>query len=112
MQSNCDPMFYEIIELTIDAFDGEAMPPLIFDLYDMDFGMLGDNTDFMGRAVLFEKDIEMIEIEEGEDDDDFKPPNPKWHDFKYAQDAPPEGKILLSFVKMKEFDAKWTKKVD
>lgn len=34
MESNCDPMFYEILDLTIDALADEAMPPFILDVYD------------------------------------------------------------------------------
>ena len=34
MEKNCDPMFYEILDITIDATDGEPLPPFIFDVYD------------------------------------------------------------------------------
>ena len=55
----------------------------------------------------------MLEIDTGEDDEEgFKPPDPIWHDIRVAPGADPSGKILLSFVKFREFDSTWAKKVD
>lgn len=36
IENNCDPMFYEVFELTLDKSKGEEIPPFIFDVYDID----------------------------------------------------------------------------
>lgn len=112
MEKNCDPMFYEILELTIDAMPGEAFPPFIIDIYDQDKNTFSANSfDFMGRSLFFEEDCAMLTIDEGDDDEPgFKPPNPKWHKIRVSPGADPSGEVLLSFVKFKEFDYTWAKK--
>ena len=112
MEKNCDPMFYEILDITIDATDGEPLPPFIFDVYDQDKNTFtSDSFDYMGRALFFEEDAAIVTIAEGEDkDENFKPPDPKWHDVRVSQDAEPQGKIMLSFVKCEEFDQNWAQK--
>ena len=111
MEKNCDPMFYEIVDITIDATQDEPLPPFIFDVYDEDKQMISSPSyDFMGRALFFPtpEECAIVEIDEGEDAAaGFKPPDPIWHDLRVSQDAPPQGKILLSFVKCKEYDMKW-----
>ena len=112
MEKNCDPMFYEILELTIDAMPGEKFPPFIIDIYDQDKNTFSANTfDFMGRSLFFEDECSMAVIDEGEDNEEgFKPPDPKWHKIRVSPGADPSGEVLLSFVKFKEFDYTWAKK--
>ena len=100
MEKNCDPMFYQVLELTIDATINEPLPPFIFDVYDKDSHTLGSDTfDYMGRCLFFMEDASLVVIDEREDaNEDFKIPEPKWHDLKYSQDSPPQGKILISIV--------------
>ena len=53
VENNCDPMFYELLELKIDYVKGEPLPPFIFDVYDVDKKIIGSDTwDFMGRCVV------------------------------------------------------------
>lgn len=86
MEKNCDPMFYQVLELTIDAAKDEPLPPFIFDVYDKDSHTLsGDTFDYMGRCLFFKEDASLVEIDEREDgNEDFKIPEPKWHDIKYS----------------------------
>lgn len=102
--SNCDPMFYEILELDIDFTPGQPLPPFIIDIYDVDQGLMGKSFDYLGRALLFEKDVSIMTIGAAEDKQYLKPPDPKWHDIRYSQESPPCGKILVSFVRTEDFD--------
>ena len=53
IENNCDPMFYEVIDLKIDYYDVEEFPPFIFDVYDSDKAfMTKDTRDYLGRAVI------------------------------------------------------------
>ena len=53
VENNCDPMFYELLELKIDYVKGEPLPPFIFDIYDIDKKIIGSDTrDYMGRCVV------------------------------------------------------------
>jgi hypothetical protein len=53
IENNCDPMFYEAIEINMDYIEGEDYPPFIFDVYDIDKNFLtSDARDYIGRAVI------------------------------------------------------------
>ena len=53
VENNCDPMFYELLELKIDYVKGEPLPPFIFDIYDIDKKIIGSDTrDYMGHCVV------------------------------------------------------------
>ena len=53
VENNCDPMFYQLLELKIDYVKDEPLPPFIFDIYDIDKKIIGSDTrDYMGRCVV------------------------------------------------------------
>ena len=53
VEDNCDPMYYEILELKIDYIRGEPLPPFIFDVYDIDKKFVGaEDRDYIGRCVV------------------------------------------------------------
>lgn len=45
---NCNPMFFETLELLIETNEVKDMPPFVFDVYDHD--TLGD--DFISRSLI------------------------------------------------------------
>ena len=110
IENNCDPMFYEVIELTIDYFDGEEFPPFIFDVYDVDKAFITKDTrDYLGRAVIQLKDSSYKTVDKMTDSEDLKPDVPKWHPIRYAAGMPASGEILVSFLFCVEFDHKLEK---
>lgn len=80
-----NPLFYEAIELVIEANSIEEMPPFILDVYDYD--QFGD--DFITRC--------QIEIEDAAYSEDDEIKRPKWHKCRLKEGAPPCGEILVSF---------------
>ena len=85
VEDTCDPMFYELLELSIDSTKGEPLPPFIFDVYDRDVKMFGsDNWDFLGRALIHLDDCAYIKVTEETDSVDLRPPHPKWHDIRFS----------------------------
>ena len=58
IEDNCDPMFYQLLELKIDYTRGEPLPPFIFDVYDVDKNIIkSDDRDYMGRCVINIEDV-------------------------------------------------------
>lgn len=47
---NCNPIFYETIDLTFEAESIEEIPPIIMDIYDSD-GVL-DSDDYISRCMI------------------------------------------------------------
>jgi len=65
IENNCDPMFYQVLEIKIDYVKDEPLPPFIFDIYDVDKKFIGDDTyDYIGRCVVHEKDCAYLHITE------------------------------------------------
>lgn len=74
IENNCDPMFYEVFEINLDFEKGENLPPLIFDVYDIDSALIGSpNRDYMGRAVIDLEKSSHKHITEATDSVDLKP---------------------------------------
>ena len=108
IENNCDPMFYELVELKIDYTKGEDLPPFILDVYDVDKKMVGsDDYDYLGRCVVTLDQCAHKYISEDTDSVDLRPEIPKWHPIRYSTDSPKSGEILLSFIITEEFDHAW-----
>ena len=108
VENNCDPMFYELLELKIDYTKGEDLPPFILDVYDVDKKFIGDNDmDYLGRCVIDLKDAAHKTVSEATDTVDLKPEIPKWHPIRFDVDSPKCGEILVSFIITEEFDHDW-----
>lgn len=89
IENNCDPMFYELLELNIDFNKDEDLPPFIFDVYDIDATLIGkDDRDYLGRAVINLSEAAHKHINEDNDTVDLKPVVPKWHPIRYAAGHP------------------------
>lgn len=112
IEDNCDPMFYQLLELKIDYTTGEPLPPFIFDVYDVDKNVVkSDSRDFLGRCVVDISDVAKKyvcekksteetdqggdtarknpnEIHYEQDSVDLKPAIPKWHPIRYAPGSP------------------------
>jgi hypothetical protein len=82
-----NPLFYETIEVSIEANTVETMPPFILDIYDWDMGPMED--DFLSRCL--------IPISEAAYSTDNVIPRPKWHLCRLNPNSPPCGEILVSF---------------
>lgn len=87
IEDNCNPIFYETVDLNFEAETKADLPPMVFDVFDSD-GML-DGDDFITRSI--------INLEEAHTAEDEKVPKPKWHDCKLNAKAPKEGELLVSF---------------
>ena len=108
IENNCDPMFYQLLELKIDYFKGEPMPPFIFDIYDVDKAFVGeDTTDYIGRCIVHPHEAAYAMITEDEDTLDTRPPVPKWHPVKYSSGSKQSGQILVSFIQPETDDHVW-----
>ena len=108
IENNCDPMFYQLLEIKIDYVKDEPLPPFIFDIYDVDKKFIGEDTrDYIGRCVVKAEDCAYLNITEETDSVDLRPPIPKWHPIKYSQDSAKAGEILVSFIQPKDFDHEW-----
>jgi Ca2+-dependent lipid-binding protein len=70
VEDNCNPLFYECIELDYEVTnydDLNSYPPFIFDIFDHDDDLFDSTPDFMCRcivepedcAILMEKDFEL-----------------------------------------------------
>lgn len=70
-------------------------PPLILNFFDTDVGIFDSEDDYMGRAVIFLKDINELS-----NDDTI--PTPEWYPVKYSMDDPWDfesgAAILCSFA--------------
>ena len=77
IENNCDPMFYEVMELNIDFVKGEDLPPFIFDVYDIDATLIGEaDRDYIGRAVINLEESSHKHINEDNDTVDLRPEVP------------------------------------
>ena len=96
-----NPIFYCTKDVEVEFDNVEDAPPIILDLIDLDFGLI-QTEDFIGRAVVFLKDIKFSE------DDNI--PKPQWFPVTPRLGDPwdPENgpQLLASFAK------KDTSKVD
>lgn len=85
IEDNNNPLFYETLELTMEASTIEDLPPFILDVYDKD----SFSSDFIARSV-----IPITEAAYNRDDEICEP---KWHKCKMTPQSPPQGEILVSF---------------
>lgn len=111
IMENCDPMFYEVVELSVDTIKNEDYPPFLFDVYDLDQNIFSKSRDYIGRAIVNvdkeSDDPNCFEVTEENDKENLKPPVPKWYPIRYSQDSPVAGKILMSFIECRDDDFKW-----
>ena len=121
IEDNCDPMYYQTLELVIDYQPREQLPPFIFDVYDVDKSTNKSNDrDYIGRCIVNLEDASKKYVCESYTDRrapgeiayeletvDMKPEAPKWHSIRYAPGSPECGQILVSFAIAKEFDHDW-----
>lgn len=99
VENNCDPMFYQLVEIKLDFFKGEPLPPFVFDIYDVDKAFVGEDTrDYIGRCVVHQSECAYAHVTEDSDSVDLRPPVPKWHPVKYSSGSAKSGEILLSFI--------------
>lgn len=92
-------MFYECIELAIDAPSVDTMPPFVLDVYDDDPNLFLDNDiDYLGRALIQITDCSKLVVDSRLTLDDDNPPRPRWHPFRYQNGGAPCGEVLASFV--------------
>jgi hypothetical protein len=73
---NNNPLFYECLELEVEATKLEEMPPFILDIYDHDTL----KNDFICRTI--------ITIDEAVFCRDDTVPEPKWHPCRLKPSAP------------------------
>jgi hypothetical protein len=78
----------------------EDSPPIILNFFDTDIGWLDSDDDYMGRSVIYFRDI----IDLSEDD---RIPKPEWYPVKFKLDDPWEietGAALLASFALVPFD--------
>ena len=83
-----NPLFYETIELQVEANSETELPPFVLDVYDKDFNPL-DGDDYICRALIYKEEAAFSEND--------TVPRPKWHPCRLKQGAPECGEILISF---------------
>jgi hypothetical protein len=81
-------LFYETLELMYESNSIEEMPPIVFDVFDKDFGPL-DGDDFISRAL--------IPISEASYSEKDEVPKPKWYPCRVKHGGPVCGEVLASF---------------
>ena len=82
-------MFYELLELKLDFNDPNELPPFIFDVYDVDKKIFGDeDLDYIGRATVYIPPEELMVITEDDDSVNLKPKIPKWYPIRYETGSP------------------------
>jgi len=92
IQDNCNPLFYEALDLIFEADNNDELPPFIIDAYDEDEASLGKNTsDYLSRAM-----IEFTDIGDAYSESDAIPV-PKWFPLRFKQAGPMSGEVLVSF---------------
>ena len=60
VEDNLNPIFMETKDVAIDFNDGENYldaPPCIMDIMDADEGYISASADFLGRCLIYLKDI-------------------------------------------------------
>jgi hypothetical protein len=67
-----NPIFFEALELYYDYEELAHAPPVVFNIWDKDEMLDGD--DFLGRCVVYLHDAAIS------NDDTI--PEPRWHDIK------------------------------
>ena len=63
VEDNCNPLFYDTLELEYEVNDPEnleSFPPFIFDVYDHDDGLFDSEPDYLGRAIVEPEDCAII----------------------------------------------------
>lgn len=114
VEDNCNPLFYECVELEYEVTnyeDLESYPPFIFDLFDHDDDLFKSTPDFLCRCIVEPEDCAILM------EDDFKtckthkqencemcaskneeiPKVPRWHPCYFSPGGPQCGELLVSF---------------
>ncbi len=92
IDDNLNPLFYETLELDIEAESADLLPPFILDVWDKDFGSEGD---FLARCMIPIQDSAHVFDKKKKTTE--KPPRPQWHGCKLSPGSPDCGQILVSF---------------
>lgn len=61
IEDNTNPIFMECKDIGIDFLDDKKFtdaPPVVLDVLDSDEGMISTTADFLGRAIIYLRDIE------------------------------------------------------
>lgn len=101
IEDNCNPLFYEVLELDYevrDINDLESYPPFILDVYDEDQELLDSSDDYLARAIIEPEDCNIIQQKDFENDRNKEiPDTPRWHPLHFLPGEPKSGEILISF---------------
>ena len=102
IEDNMNPLFYEALELTIEASSIDELPPIIIDCMDYDDALVGKGDwDFLARAIIPCVDgkgerIYSNEADNAENNDDIR--RPKWYEMRTGKNMPKSGEVLASFA--------------
>ena len=53
-----NPLFYEVKEINMEFNDINRAPPVVLNVLDTDEGIISNDDDYIGRAVIFLKEIQ------------------------------------------------------
>lgn len=79
IEDSLNPIYFETVELLYDMADIENAPPIVFNIWDRDSGIV-DSDDYLGRSVIY-LDEAASNLEDDEQDEktrDNKVPKPRW----------------------------------
>jgi hypothetical protein len=87
IEDSLNPIYLETIEMLYDMADLDTAPPIVFNIWDQDEGIV-ESDDYLGRAVIKLKDASSNLSEHGVEDDIYcnSIPKPKWHDIRIGFD--------------------------
>jgi|APSaa5957512535_1039671.scaffolds.fasta_scaffold53033_4 hypothetical protein len=90
-----NPLYYETKEFLSEFNEVKEAPPIMLIFFDTDIGWFESSDDYMGRAVIYLKDVEDLST-------DDRIPVPKWYPVKLgfndAHDAENGPRVLASFA--------------
>lgn len=100
IEDSLNPIYFETHEMIYDMDSLENSPPIVFNLWDLDAGVINNSADYLGRAVIYLSEAS-TNLEFGDDEARCNDvPKPKWHDIRigFNDNTPPCGQILVSFI--------------
>jgi|TARA_B110000285_G_scaffold138237_1_gene154777 hypothetical protein len=96
-----NPLYYETKEFLSEFNDVAEAPPVMLNFFDTDAGWFDSEDDYMGRAVVFLKDVAALAGDKELSTDD-RIPVPCWYPVKWgfddAHDAETGARVLASFA--------------
>ena len=99
IHDNNNPIFFEVLQVSVDLDNLKNAPPLILNIWDTDSGS-ASKDNYIGRAAvkLSEAASNLSEENKGMDLDSV--PRPKWHPIRigFDDESPAAGEILCSFI--------------